>query len=119
MRQAVMRQIYAGNVEVRAAAWCCSELSAERTGKCQCRHAVAARPDQATGVIDHCAHLFLTTQVSIVGDLDPVELEECVLMYLGTVSPEPKVRKGANKHSSASGDAGNQKVSSDARWTFS
>lgn len=26
-----------------------------------------------------------------MGDLDPVELEECVLKYLGTVSPEPKV----------------------------
>jgi predicted Zn-dependent peptidase len=29
--------------------------------------------------------------VSVVGDFDPAELEECALKYLGTVSPEPKV----------------------------
>lgn len=27
----------------------------------------------------------------MVGDFDPAELEACVLKYLGTVSPEPKV----------------------------
>lgn len=37
-------------------------------------------------------------QVSIVGDLDPAELEECVLKYLGTVNPEPKVRVDVGDH---------------------
>lgn len=30
-------------------------------------------------------------EVSVVGDIDPAELEACVLQYLGTVSPQPKV----------------------------
>ncbi|KAL4457809.1 hypothetical protein ABPG75_012674 [Micractinium tetrahymenae] len=30
-------------------------------------------------------------EVSVVGDFEPAELEACVLKYLGSVSPEPKV----------------------------
>lgn len=126
MRTAVMRQVHAGNVEVRGRGrgvapgvsrgehWvgqggqgCRSMPTWLRGTRGPPGSAAAARPQQEaplpcpSSVLLECLHELLDSaltplhpaaaQVSVVGDFDPAELEACVLKYLGTVSPEPKV----------------------------
>ena len=106
MRQAVMRQIHAGNVEVRSAVagrpvlpsvWL---TPAMHLRECPARASLATAAGCCHGRERQAPELVIATsppcclQVSIVGDLDPAELEECVLKYLGTVNPEPKARVG-------------------------
>lgn len=98
MREAVMAQLVAGNIEVRAAlghagrwlmpwhpALCLASLGG--AGPSGQPLSWANQVPQVETLATIQLLLIPAAQVCVVGDFDPAELEECCVKYLGTITP--------------------------------
>jgi hypothetical protein len=110
VREAVMQQMHAGNIEVRA-----RPAGGGARGLCAARATVAPRRPRRGA--PHALPALTTPkpsppappppppQVNIVGDFEAPELEELCLAYLGTVAPSDGAGTPADRLGGAHGAA--------------